>query len=279
VGDESGEFAAWSQPGVIPDGSPLEIVLQAAARFVGRIEPAPATRHILVHRRNGMRGRFRGMGEETVFRHIPTDGRGRFEIRWSPGDPIVLAFEPPVGAPIFFSEPPLAAGETRDLGTLRFAPGVSVAGIVLDDADEPVADCRLELEIRDVLRDRIVYAGPDGRFRFDGLPDAAAELLARAEGLLDKAIELPRAADLDGMEIRLATPGFVEGVLRDAAGRPVAGEGVSCVGEEYYGHTDSLGRFRIAAAPGTYRLECNGHEGPTVEVAARETARVEFRIE
>ena len=63
---------------------------------------------------------------------------------------------------------------------------------------------------------------------------------------------------------------------------PLAGETVECAcagrEEPFWGKTNSLGRFRIAVAPGTCRLTHDEHEGPSVQVRARETTRVEFRI-
>ena len=48
--------------------------------------------------------------------------------------------------------------------------------------------------------------------------------------------------------------------------------------QEYWPEMDSLGRFRMAAAPGRYRLMYGAIAGPTVEVQPRETTRAEFRV-
>ena len=158
----------------------------------------------------------------------------------------------------------------------------------------PIADCRVCLDIRlpgkggwviasgPGLDDRICYTGPDGRFRATRLPDAPLEATLNADGFIERTVVFPTPVDLDGSEIRLVRAGTIEGVLLDADGRPKGAEEIECPATEglacFDATTDSVGRFRIQAAPGAYRLMCDGHEGPVIEVRARETTRVEFRL-
>jgi len=292
ISDWTGVHLPWTRAGVAP-GDDVEVILRVAARFVGRVDPPPASRRIPVHRLNRASWPPGTKSEEIGTWLVSTGAKGGFEIPWSPGKRIALAFDPPDAAPVFLDEPPLAEGEVRDLGVIRLVPGRSAEGVVLDDVGNPVADCRICLEILrgykgpvilsgPSLDDRIAYTGPDGRFRATRLPDAPLEATLSAEGFIEQTVVFPTPVDLNGSEIRLVRAGTIEGVLLDADGRPAGAEDIECPATE--GHTrfdattDSVGRFRILAAPGAYRLMCDGHEGPVVEVRARETTRVEFRL-
>ncbi len=294
VRDYAGIYAPWSRSDVAPSAD-VEAVLRPAARFVGRVDPVPPSRRISVRRRNRAHWPPDTEDDEIGSWLVSTDAKGGFEIAWAPGKRIALAFDPPDAAPVFREEPPLAEGEVRDLGVIRLEPGRTADGVVLDDAENPVADCRVtvEMQLRDKsgwiilsgsgIERRIAYTGADGRFRVTRLPDAPLEVTLRADGLIGRTVDVPGPVGLHGMEIRLVRAGSVEGVLLDAGQRPVAGESVECASMQgdasFYGDTDSLGRFRILAAPGKYRLKSGDHEGPAVEVRARETTRVEFRVE
>ncbi len=294
VRDRTGVHSSWSRAEVRP-GARLEIVLRTAARFVGRIDPAPATRRIAVRRVNQAHWPPDTTDMEIGTWLVSTDEQGRFDIPWSPGRPISLAFDASDAAPIFLDEPALAEGEIRDLGVLRLGPGRTAEGTVVDDGGNPVADCRLKLEMQFGRRgtwlvssgpdidDRWSYTTPGGRFRFNRLPEASLSLEATAAGFVPLTLDLPTVNDLQGLEVRLVPTALVEGVLADASGHPVAGKSVECVApgrdEPFWGRTDSLGRFRIVVAPGKYRLKCDDQEGPSVEVRARETTRAEFRLQ
>lgn len=279
VRDDNGILAPWVREDAAPEGPPVKVVLRAFARFIGRVEPVPRSRSVVLHREYWSQI-FNGVG--TMVGPLPIEEDGTFTIGCGAGRPCRLAFEPPDGAPLFFEELPLAEGEARDLGILRFGPGVTVEARVLDDIGRGVADASILVDVDNLCGDRHARSDASGRFRLEHLGEMALDVTVDAPGFVAREFAVPGPRDLHLQEIALQPAGFVEGTLLDEDGRPLAGWTVDCAepdrDDAFDGDTDSLGRFRIAAAPGTYRLVVGDHEGPAAEVRARETTRVEFRI-
>jgi hypothetical protein len=264
----------WSRENVTAAASPVDVVLRAPARFIGRIEPAPRSRAVRLRQRYAS-------GQDSVTTlsvRLAIGEDGSFAIPWSVGRPVLLAFETPDAAPLFLDEPALEAGQVLDLGVLRLLPGTTVAARILDDRGEGIADARVVLS-PDVGEDRWTRTDAAGRFRFDRLADAPLQLYVSAEGFVTRDVSLGAPREL--RDTTLDAAGYLEGVLLDALGQPVRGFDVDCYpsddGSVLWGTTDSLGRFRIPLPPGRYDLRHGDYEGPSVEVRARATTRVEFR--
>lgn len=106
-------------------------------------------------------------------------GRVRVEI-WADG------FAP------FVVERQFAASKDHDLGEVLLEPGGVLAGRVLDDQGEPVANAAVWLgEESDVdVFEPSVHSAGDGSFRIGGVTTRSAQLIVRATGFAPRAVDL-----------------------------------------------------------------------------------------
>jgi protocatechuate 3,4-dioxygenase beta subunit len=279
VEDYRGIWRTAKRGGVAPGGPPLEIVLAPGGRFVGRIEPPrPGVRFLQLFRSapplENLKTERRG--------ELVTDARGRFELPFAAGRALRMILEPRKGGSVTFEEPALADGETRDLGVVRFGPGTTAEVRVLDEAGNPIDGARVVVAFENIYRERAYHTDAAGRCRAEGLPHAPLHVEIQAAGYVTRSADFATGQELHLLEVRLQPAGFVEGTLIGADGKPVTEDDVTLRSldrdQEYWAEMDSLGRFRMAAAPGRYRLMYGAIGGPTVEVQPRATTRAEFRV-
>jgi hypothetical protein len=268
----SGLHETWSRDDVTCTAPTVDVVLRVEARFVGRVDPVPRSRALLLHMDSDAR------------RPLDIDEDGSFEIPWAAGHPVLIGFEPTDGAPLFIEAPPLDAGTVHDLGILRFEAGFTAEAVVLDDGGRPVPDAQAVLEIENLYGERSTRTDALGRFRFARLPHAPLRVAVSAPGFVATALDLHGPRELHHREIALSPEGLVEGVVLDPEGQHVPGHAVGYAAADdddslwSWGYTDSLGRFRFRLAPGRYRMETGNDDYQSVEVRARQTTRVEFRL-
>ncbi|HEX6883442.1 MAG TPA: sigma-70 family RNA polymerase sigma factor [Planctomycetota bacterium] len=162
----------------------------------------------------------------------------------------------------------IVAGEVREC-ELTLAPGLTVAGRVLDPRDAPVAGAEIWLtsEHRDWLAmSAVAVTDAGGRFRVRDVP-AGQSLGATARGHAPSALlDLDLVDALLELELRLGTDGGgLAGRVLDARGAPAA-DAVVCVDASQYGYIrpdytwaegwgprhvrcDSDGRFVVEGLP------------------------------
>lgn len=162
------------------------------------------------------------------------------------------------------------AGESRTLEVrLVMRPGAPVAGRVIDEAGQPVADARVsardaaELLAPGSARADHVSTGRDGRFELPALSAGSYRLRAVHEKLapaVSAPIALDGATPRRDIEIVMPAGGVIAGKVVDAGGQPVAHahvrvrEGASDNLARGASHTrqataDEHGAFHIAALP------------------------------
>jgi protocatechuate 3,4-dioxygenase beta subunit len=127
-----------------------------------------------------------------------------------------------------------------------------------------------------------------GRFRFEGLRPGTLQVYVRAEdysGSIRASRELALGEDVTGFDLRLKASGIVRGVVRDAAGKPVAGIEVNGVTEpggkgRREATTGSDGRFELRSLyPDHYRIYAGGDPSKGLVIDARaggELAEIEL---
>lgn len=161
---------------------------------------------------------------------------------------------------------------------LRAEPEARVRGRVLDADGQPVPFIGVELEHARVQRSprwiTLAWSRPtdrDGRFAFEGVralaDDVRLSVAGRAGATASEPFRLRVGGLIDGIELRLARPGTVEGTVRDVQGAPIPGAAVWLrtwdfeTGQQRDGSiaavlADRRGRYRhLGVAPGGYCLE------------------------
>lgn len=153
---------------------------------------------------------------------------------------------------------------------LRLGAEFPIAGVVVDDQGQPVADVRIAVS-RTRPRSAMVQAetvsGPDGRFELRGLPSGTYALNAMAADYSNTRIHQVEAGRTD-LEVVMHHKGGVTGRVVDAGGRPVTRFAMEVFrvnpGAVMYGYTgrrmefeDPNGNYLLPGFdPGTYRLLC-----------------------
>lgn len=157
-----------------------------------------------------------------------TDATGRLRLDASGADSLRLTARAPGLAG--FSVPVDVRGGQREV-VLRLTSAETLAGRVLDEAGEPVPGAEVSAERASADGRPVVghsTAGPDGRFRIDGLLDGRYRLSARA-GLHaaavphTEAVEVPQAGD----GVVLVLPAAVTTALRLVVDRDVPAIGAT----------------------------------------------------
>jgi hypothetical protein len=159
-----------------------------------------------------------------------------------------------------------AAGGVAELRIELLEPGHALAGSVVDEGGDPIADAEVEAGgggapwiDRNGLSappppPQRTRSGPDGRFAFDAVPAGAVRVCARAPGrcATTTSVALDRRG-LDDARIELAPEAIVVGTLRDHRGTPV--HAASIRSGPYNGFTVSAttsefdGSFRLRGLP------------------------------
>jgi hypothetical protein len=160
--------------------------------------------------------------------------------------------------------------------------GLMAAGVVRDRAG-PVAAAQIR-----VAGGPASLSGADGHFRLEGLLPGSVRLLAEAPAHGPAAIDLALSGDRSDLTIELPVGARVQGVVRSAAGVPVAGAEVAALvtgqeGSSAVARSDGEGRFVLAElGPGQLRVEAvhplgRGLTGP-LPLAAGEALTVDVRL-
>ncbi|MBK9385215.1 MAG: carboxypeptidase regulatory-like domain-containing protein [Planctomycetes bacterium] len=164
--------------------------------------------------------------------------------------------------------------------------GATLHGTIYGPDGEPLAGALIFLFHGD--EEDQSSADEAGRFRFLGLHPGSLQVYVRAEDYSSSvraSRELSLGEDVVGFDLRLVPSGVLRGIVRDAAGKPVAGIEVN--GETEPGGqgrreatTASDGRFELRALyPDHYRVYAGGDSKKGVVVDARaggELAEIEL---
>ncbi len=299
----------------VADGETVEVVLAPKPGSVVRgrvLRDGKAVSGVMVF----LLGTEAGAGAIENMKFGVTDGEGRYELTdVAPGRHTLAVSRPGAFTPGFSVEVTVEPGRetTRDIEL----PRTGAAGRVVDEAGKPVAGAQVSLvpsrlagfrtgEMGETLKafGSLTTADEEGRFRFEGL--APGEYVARAvrEGRA-AAYSDPFAVPEFGrgpedIVIRLPRGSEVAVLVRDAAGKPVAGAFVYVTDDR--GRTVPLslmvavqtaadGSAALRLAPGDYRVEVQkaglpvvfaplhvGGGGGSLEVVIPEPARLEVVV-
>jgi len=119
--------------------------------------------------------------------------------------------------------PPLPTG-ANVLREVRLLPGLHLAGQVVDERDEPLAEVRIELMPEPYLPRRQVNSDATGAFRFDDLLAGEYEISASGSALLATVGQpLELQASRDDFRIRLYRAASLSGRVLDRHGLPAPG--------------------------------------------------------
>jgi len=276
------------QLGPLPPG--LVIAVIAKQSLLTAVEPAwtytpETTRDFVLSRPKTIRGRVlrakapvagvevHATGDGTETRTALTDAAGRFSFEGL--SPVLYSLsveQAGTGASttIYLSE----GSEDEEL-TLELKPIVFIEGVVRDEDQNPLADAEISAFWEAGIEgDGEAQESPDlisaatdeaGRYRLGPMPPGWYSLSARA-ATHQEATEESREYTQQGttQDFTLKRAWVVEGLLVDAQGLPVEGEGVdlrslSPASSGDTAQTDSEGRFSLAAAvEGEYELKVDG---------------------
>ena len=123
------------------------------------------------------------------------EGSVGFE-EWDPGEEVLAVFVP--GYEVVVLNVQVAPGGAADLGEIRLFPATHVRGVVVDEAENPVAGAEVALRVRgkapwrEMIPERTVDTDARGEFEIEvNAPEHPSELLVLADGFLP----LPQAVD------------------------------------------------------------------------------------
>ncbi|MEO0660302.1 MAG: carboxypeptidase-like regulatory domain-containing protein, partial [Planctomycetota bacterium] len=166
------------------------------------------------------------LNEDRVAPRVEVDAEGRFRIESDAG-PVVLHAGADGYAPLE-REVNVPADGTVDVGDLRLAPGVRIAGRVVDESGKPVPNARIRRSGAVVLDVGMLGGGiravaetdADGRFAIDrlGVGDFAFRVTHRSYPSGDLVGRTERAGEtLNDLEVVLRIGGTIEGRVVGAA--------------------------------------------------------------
>jgi protocatechuate 3,4-dioxygenase beta subunit len=172
--------------------------------------------------------------------------------------------------------------------TLTGARLGSIAGIVIDDEKNPVANSRVsattpsDRRVERIDLRQLAYSGSDGRFIIDEVPPArvlrVAAIHAGFEPAVSDVIELRAGEQKNGVELHAARDVAVKGRVTDAHGRGVIGATVSARDHEQILPIELVPRPATSAMDGSFTLAMpRGRYDLTVEhrgFASRELREV-----
>ncbi len=275
----------------IDAGELTEIRLQVDSRSVS------VRGLVLDHRGQPVRGAEVWSVDETRRTHARslarTDAGGRFSAAVSPFTTIGVAHSG--GAVVATTLTPDNTASVAEVVLRLAGAGAMLEGRVVDDRGQPVGGAVVEVghpndwrvaEVatlpREIARRMRTVSDARGRFTFEALVPGETIVLAHRGGLGARlhVIDLERS-QRSTVEIELPAVATLEGIVRDAADRPVAGAHVSVGRRGRIGHcagvTDKGGRYRLSGiTPGRLTVEVNDYRGAfafrTVDCSAGETS-------
>ena len=153
---------------------------------------------------------------------------------------------------------------------IRLLPGCAITGLVTDPAGAPLPGAQVRVTTGNTTRwagpnvpadlpDEAV-AGPDGRYRIEGLEQRAYSVFATLEGHTpaDLGGIHATAAGTEAGPLVLVRGGVLRGIVVDAEGQPLTGASITLQGENRSGGTATTGadgRFEIRpVVPGSHTL-------------------------
>ncbi|HET6205108.1 MAG TPA: carboxypeptidase-like regulatory domain-containing protein [Planctomycetota bacterium] len=154
-----------------------------------------------------------------------------------------------------------AEGGERDLGSLELEAGETLAGMVVDGNDRPVAGAEVLAGTKIPLGEIAVLrpagrSDAGGRFRVPAMASAPAYVACRRGAPDPWTVVGPVSPGLDPAQVRLAAVREVEILVRGAAG-PVKGEGV----EILYRRDEGWNEVAVLAPPLRAKARRGGEEG------------------
>lgn len=278
---------------VEPQAGPVRIALRRATRLTGAVldlEGRPlAEAHLRIAARPTVppRAEASGAGRRTSGAAAgprspdapprllgTTDPDGRFDLHLPGGGRYTVSIERPGYGTRRLPELVLAAGESQDLGAIRLAPLVELAGRVVTRSGAAVAGAAVESRGEaESSASAVAHSGEDGRFVLSALPMGTKVMLQASHPRFatreSGPIEVTRGAAL---EIVLEPGAVVRGRVEATDGRPLPGatvrarldEGLPSGGDddlrrqprEAEAHSDERGDFELTGLPaGSLTLE------------------------
>ena len=231
-----------------------------------------------------------GGDEMELKQRVTTDASGAFDFRVPPQMTVVLARKQGL-APTWNQYPPLTSDQTED--RLPFVASTTVSGVVVDEADKPVADAEVWVSyalcerrndeggrwagylsgkpLRECLSTR---TAADGKFVIQGFPtNTAADLAVSKPGKVLRELErqyvgpdsMRCQAGQQDVKLVVEPAGNIEGkVVAEETGQPLAGAtlllqherpGFAGGREHEPAQSGADGTFRLAdVAAGTYQV-------------------------
>jgi hypothetical protein len=204
-----------SVEGVEPDGPDLELVVKPPPRITLRVDGLPDGLPLtiaLISRARTSMSKFEPETLQTLSVHP------------FPGEPTLLVLLGGEHAPVVMDLPPMTDGEERDLGTVRFGPGIAVRCRVVNGSGAPVAD--VEVAVAEKWSDATTRTDAAGRFHIPRMPSRAFLLRVRGGGFPQHLVTVDPVAT-PAPEVVVTPGGTVAVHVVDADGRGSASADVT----------------------------------------------------
>lgn len=255
-------FLPSTAEALVPSARVVLTLLPARAAF-GRVEDAnrrPLAGAVLHLTETG--------GTASGTPDVISDSRGRFSVAEIPAMAFDVEVSKPSYAPAFVRNFKVRPGAGPiDLGTITLRPGATIAGIVSDPRNRPIAGARvfrvetpqLPFEIAGRLRGETpdCTTGADGRFSLSDLPSGTpVHLLVTAPGYLPVTARSVRPPTAEPLRIQLEAGSTFAGRVLDPEGLPVSGAGV-----ELHWQARASGRPDLRTGPPVSKFTKAGRDG------------------
>ncbi len=155
----------------------------------------------------------------------------------------------------------LAAGEVKDLGTIKLGPGGTIAGAVLDAQQRPVPYARINI-LNDKLQtnDDEPYTDLEGRFEVKGVSPGLFTVFAVSPrhplGMV-RGVEV-REGETTAVQVTFVEPAPLTIDVRDPSGQPVAGAALDFTFPAVAPLTSKLFRGKIPPGYGSHLSDAEG---------------------